>query len=444
MKEPIIKIKDLNITYFKGKSNEISALKDVNLEIYPGEFIIFFGPSGCGKSTLLYAIAGLETNIDGDIYINNKNISKLKKGELEIFHQETIGMVFQAYYLINSLTVLKNVILPQFVKRNKNKERKERAMYLLNKFGVDKQANKYPSELSGGQQQRVAISRALINDPEILLADEPVGNLDSKSSDDVMNLFKDLNHKQKRTTILVTHNPSHLNIAHRVFYIKDGKIIDIKENRKVGEELKEKKEVSVSKELALLENTYSNLSTEGAGALLNQFKSREIVSEILTGFTVKEINFVENFVEELLKKGVKRYDELFDYLDKNIKEGGLGLDKRTAKKLTNKIKKVVIISKELREEESKDNSFNSNDIILKVYKYLVEEFEVKIKNKDLENKFSQVIRMRLKNEIDKKTFQKVLNLSISKKGLGIRINTARKIANRLELLILGKYKSVYK
>ena len=179
MPEPIIKIKELNVVYFMGKSNEVHALRNINLEIYPGEFIIFFGPSGCGKSTLLYSIAGLETNINGNIMLNGKDIASMKQKELEDFHRQKIGMIFQAYYLISSLSVANNVVLPQiFIEKNRI-ERKKKALELLQHFGVSGEADKLPSELSGGQQQRVAICRSLMNDPEVLLADEPVGNLDS-------------------------------------------------------------------------------------------------------------------------------------------------------------------------------------------------------------------------------------------------------------------------
>ena len=227
----IIKIKNLSVTYFSGKSNEVKALKNIDLEIYPGEFIIFFGPSGCGKSTLLYTIAGLETDIAGDIYIEDKNIARFNHEELENFHQKRIGMIFQAYYLISSLSVLQNVILPQMATGRKKKEREKKAIELLEHFGVKAQIDKLPNELSGGQQQRVAICRSLVNDPDILLADEPIGNLDSRSAEDVMELIGNLNRQRKKTVILVTHNPEYLKDGDRIFYLKDGVIIKETVNR---------------------------------------------------------------------------------------------------------------------------------------------------------------------------------------------------------------------
>ncbi len=444
--KPVIKINNLNITYFKGKPNEMKALKNINLEIFPGEFIIFFGPSGCGKSTLLYAIAGLETNITGEIIIDGKDINKLKSRELEKFHQQKIGMVFQAYYLIGSLSVLKNVILPQVVNRgSSNKERKDRAMELLKKFGVGMVADRFPSELSGGQQQRVATSRALINNPDILLADEPVGNLDSKSSKEVMNLFRELNDTQKKTTILVTHDPSHLNIAHRVFYLKDGEIVDVKKNRDLApRESKQENEIYAAGDLneaKLLSETYSGLETEGAGALLTRYKAKEIVSEVLTSFTSDELSSIESYVEKLFIDGVNDDGKMFSYLDKNIKNGGLGLDSRTARTLTERIKELIKKVKILEGAEKGTKTVWSSEIINQVGLYLIKEFKVRLRRQELLTKFNQAVKDRLGDKIDNKAFRVVLNKSVSRGGLGINIRVAKKISNRLELLILGKYKS---
>ena len=333
---PVIKIKNLNVTYFLGRSNEVRALRNIDLEIYSGEFIIFFGPSGCGKSTLLYAIAGLETDISGSIYIDNKNITEFSHKELERFHQKKTGMIFQAYYLINSLSVLNNVILPQIAIGENNKTRKEKALKLLEHFSVKEQADKLPNELSGGQQQRVAICRSLANDPDILLADEPVGNLDSHSSEDVMSLLKDLNEKQKKTIILVTHNPAYLDIAHRVFYIKDGKIINVKINKAANQiiasaQAKEAKP-SLSKDLELLARTFSSISGS-VGNLLMPFKAKQITAEALTSMTEEEISGIENKVESLLMKSSQNDELMFKYLDEEIEKGGLGIDKRIAQNL---------------------------------------------------------------------------------------------------------------
>lgn len=443
--KPIIKINKLNVVYFLGKSNEVQALKDINLEIYPGEFIIFFGPSGCGKSTLLYSIAGLETNIQGSIYINDKNLSALTKKELESFHQKETGMIFQAYYLINSLTAVDNVLLPQVFLGESHEERKRKAMMLLDHFGVRAQAKKLPTELSGGQQQRVAICRALVNDPTMLLADEPVGNLDSNSAQDVMNLLRDLNEKQKKTIILVTHNPIHLNHAHRVFYMRDGAIIETKVNRAVGRGATEAGEptIAVSREMELLLRTYTSLSSMQIGNLLVPFKAKQIVAEVLIGMTAEDVGKVEKKVEDLLIRGIRDNDDTFNFLDIEAEKGGMGMDKRTARNLSDKMKSIIKEIKMLEEEEEKMKKnalINTSGEIMKVRHYLLGSFEINVKNFTALAVIDDAIKERIENVIDKKTFYQKLFLPPAKGGAGINKRTAKKIAQRLELLILGKYK----
>lgn len=223
--KPAIETQNLKVIYDLGKSRETRALDGVDVKVFPREFIIFFGPSGCGKSTLLYTFTGLEKPIQGKVFIHGKDLSLLSPSESAQFHQSSIGMIFQAYYLIPSLTVFDNVSLPQIFQKKSYSERKEKAFALLKRFGIEDQARKLPTELSGGQQQRVAICRALINDPAILLADEPVGNLDSFSAQIVIDMLKEINEKDKKTVALVSHDPRFLNLAHRVYYMEDGKIV---------------------------------------------------------------------------------------------------------------------------------------------------------------------------------------------------------------------------
>jgi putative ABC transport system ATP-binding protein len=445
--EPIIKIKDLNVIYFLGKSNQVDALRDVNLEIYPGEFIIFFGPSGCGKSTLLYAIAGLETNIHGDIFIEEHNLANLKPKEIETIHKTKIGMVFQAFYLISSLSILNNVILPQIFINQKREERKKKGLELLDYLGIKPQAGKLPSELSGGQQQRVAICRSLINDPAILLADEPVGNLDSVSAEDVMNLLLNLNEEKKKTVILVTHNPAHLHYAHKVFYMKDGKVIDTKINRKMGESLQPEKSkteaATLSKELELLARTYSSITASGVGNLLIPFKAKQIVSEILIDMTVEEVEKIEKRVEKLLISGINDSEETFKYFDDDIEKGGLGMDRRKAEKLVAKIKSIIKEIKILEEDDKKilsQGESAESEEVAEVRHYLLEFFDTQISGFAALNNFNKAIKERLENKIDKESFRKKLDLPVEQEGVGLDKRSAKKMARKFELLILGKYK----
>lgn len=453
---PIIKIKNLNVTYFKGKPNEMRSLKDINLEIFPGEFVIFFGPSGCGKSTLLYSISGLETNIDGDISIDKQNIRVLNNKELEHFHRQKIGMVFQAYYLISSLSVIKNVILPQIANSSiSNKLRRDNALDLLKRFGLEKEVWRYPSELSGGQQQRVAISRALINNPDIILADEPTGNLDSKSAEGVLGLFNDLNEKQHKTIILVTHNPANLDIAHRVFFMKDGQLVGIKKNRELGEkyirkEIKEEGGTSkdglipevkepVLKSFELLKESYDNLNKDETESELLKFKSQEVLFETLTGLTSRELDTLNSYLEKVMLTKKDDYRQLFNYLDKNIKLGGLGFDRRTARKITDKLKNTMKEIKALHGLEKGKDQDNINNLALKARLYLESEFNIRFRREEVRRRFHESISRRLEDKIDRDQLQLEINRPISKGGCGINIRKAKKVSDRLELLILGNY-----
>lgn len=436
--KPQIKIEKLNVIYFPGKSNEVRALQDINMEIYPGEFIILFGPSGCGKSTLMYSIAGLQPNVSGNIYIDDKNLTKITPKELEFYHQKKTGMIFQAYFLIPSISVLANVVLPQIAIGEKRSERKKKALELLEHFGVIAQADKLPLELSGGQQQRIAICRSLINNPDILLADEPVGNLDTKSAHDVMFLLQELNQKQKKTIILVTHDPSFLSYAHRVFYIRDGKLLETKTNNAVEQIKNDEVAPTVPKELELLIRTYSSILPNQIGGLLIPFKAKQIVSEILTGMTLEEINKMEKKVEKLLITGNKD-NTTFEFLDKDESKGGMGIDKRVARYLNEKIQNIIDEIKLLEiKEDIKTPSIMENSV-KEVRDYLIRTLETDFKNQDY-IVIDSAIKGRLENKIDREQVRKTLDLPVHKGGAGLDKRTAKKISQRLELLMLGKYK----
>lgn len=228
-KIPVIKTVNLSRTYILGKI-EAAALSNVNIEIYSGEFIVFFGPSGCGKSTLISLVAGLQKPSSGKVLIRGENLAELDKGGLAKYRRSKIGMVFQNFNLINTMNVIENIALPlAFAKINK-KRRVQRAENLLGVVGLKEYRNHTPSELSGGQQQKIAIARSLVTNPWILLGDEPTGNLDSKSANEIMRLLISLNRKSKRTVVLITHNPDYLEYADRVFYLRDGRIVKIKVN----------------------------------------------------------------------------------------------------------------------------------------------------------------------------------------------------------------------
>ncbi|RLE50417.1 MAG: ABC transporter ATP-binding protein [Candidatus Methanomethylicota archaeon] len=221
--DEVIKTIDLWKVYKLGKV-EYAALRGVNLAVKRGEMIAVVGPSGSGKSTLLNLIGALDRPTKGQVFIDGVDISRLKSKELAELRNKKIGFVFQMFNLIPYMTALENVEVPMIASGIPPKERRERAMQLLEAVGLAARANNKPSELSGGEQQRVAIARALANSPSIVLADEPTGNLDSKSAWDVVNLLKKINEERNVTIVIVTHNLEITSVCNRVVYLRDGMI----------------------------------------------------------------------------------------------------------------------------------------------------------------------------------------------------------------------------
>jgi len=220
----IIELKGVTKIYKMDKVL-VPALRGINLKIRKGEFVSIMGPSGSGKTTLMNLIGCLDRPTEGEIYIANKNVAKLGDDELAKLRREKIGFVFQQFNLIPRLTALENVELPMWFAGLSKKKRRERAVELLKLVGLEKRINHKPAELSGGERQRVSIARALANNPEIILADEPTGNLDTKTGKEIMEILKDLN-KQGKTIVLVTHDETFAKEAERIIKIRDGRLLN--------------------------------------------------------------------------------------------------------------------------------------------------------------------------------------------------------------------------
>ncbi|MEM2756398.1 MAG: ABC transporter ATP-binding protein, partial [Candidatus Bathyarchaeia archaeon] len=217
-------LRDITKIYEVG-DNKILALSDINLEVKKGDFLAIVGPSGSGKSTLLYTIGGLLTPTEGDVVINGTSIYRLTSKERARFRRENIGFIFQTFELIPYLTALENVMLPLFLTSAPSSEQQERAREALDKVGLSKKAFHKPTELSVGEQQRVAIARGIVNNPAILLADEPTGNLDQKTGSEIMQILCELHERDELTLITVTHDFRVAKLADRVVEIVDGRII---------------------------------------------------------------------------------------------------------------------------------------------------------------------------------------------------------------------------
>lgn len=434
MVNPIIEVNQLRVIYNKGKSNEARSLDGVDVKIYPEEYVIIFGPSGCGKSTLLYGISGLQAPTYGEIFVKGKNLKTMTKKEIVEFHQLSIGMVFQAFYLIPTLTVLDNVCLPKVFRGEDVKERREKGMQLLRRFGIAEQADKFPNELSGGQKQRVSVARALINDPDIILADEPVGNLDSESAENVLEIFKEINEIDKKTLIMVTHNPDHLHYADRIIHMKDGKKENEEINRdkrpkKVIEENMEVKQEEMSSELKLLMRTFKNLSLRQTGVLLIPFKAKQLLSHLLSELTEEQVSSAENILKEFLFKNINE-KALEDKLDLDLNEGGAGWNKKRARHFSNRVREILL-QVELIANDSEAS-------ILSISEYIIKTFNINI---DLESsiRFRSFIKLRIENKIDRFGLFQRLDTPKTLGGIGLYKGTAEHIVREIELIMLLKY-----
>ena len=419
--EPIIQVKNSSVIYNLGKSNEAVALDDVNLEIYPGEYIIFYGPSGCGKSTLLYCLAGLETPTRGEILVYGKALSEFSQEEMVSHRRLKIGMVFQAYNLIPTLRVLDNVLLPNIFGGLIPGVSSGKAESLLKKLAIEMLANRYPPELSGGQQQRVAIARALIYDPPILLADEPVGNLDSVSAKVVMDTLSEINEKLTKTVILVTHDPFYLDYAHRVFHIKDGRIVREVTNPK-------RKQIGPFEGMRVIRKAPLR-----AKPLL---QPRAFAQYLLTSFDRPVIRRLERGIKKRMFGKITEA-QFKEILDRPFEKGGVGLYRQTAESFSQKIERVLSESEFLKEEIPTEQPLAEIDIrVRNLRKFLLESWEGSLKKEEELNRLDNFIRLRSEGKIDGKEFQRRLDLPFKGGGVGLNRRTARNFARKLELALL--------
>lgn len=224
MSSPLIRLENIWKTYQLGEV-KLDVLKGINIDIHSGDFMAIMGPSGSGKSTLMYIIGSLDVPTKGTVFLQEKNVTDFSEDELAQIRGTKIGFVFQQFNLLPNLTALENVMLPMIFAKIPEEKRTKRAWEILKSLDLDKRAQHRPAELSGGEQQRVAIARSLANDPEIIIADEPTGNLDSVTGKTIMNILTDLHKHKKKTIIVVTHDSMIARYSKKRVNIKDGRLV---------------------------------------------------------------------------------------------------------------------------------------------------------------------------------------------------------------------------
>jgi len=422
--KPIIELKNVSVAYSKGESNETIALNDINLEIFEGEYIVFLGPSGCGKSTLLYTIAGLESATSGSVVVGGNDFQNIHEDKRIHFYRETIGMVFQAFYLVPHLSAKDNMMLSKMFSRASVEEREKRVNELMNKFDIMPYANHKPAMMSGGQQQRTAIGRALMNDPEIILADEPVGNLDSKNALVVLELLSDINKKEGKTIIQVTHNPRDAHYADRVFYMKDGAI-----ERIVVNPNSKKYDASSQSEMS----EFEKLAEMNPSLSQTQLEAKYIMRSLLIPYDINTEQKVENIIEKYINKEVSK-DELLNFIDDSKK--GAGLYSQKARRISHDIEDIVLEIENIRkariESLKKTKAFASQVTIIR--KHLLDHYEGRMSSEQI-HKLELIIEARLNGEISSSDLKEALDIPPREGGLGLNAATAKKFSRYIELLI---------
>jgi len=424
--EPLLKTEKLCIVFNEGKGNEYTALDNVNIEIYPKEYIIFFGPSGSGKSTLLYSLLGLLTPTSGRILIKGHDYKDFSENEKNLRTSRSFGMIFQQYNLLFSLNVLDNIILPQVFLGGSSRERKEKAISLLRRFGIEARAKQMPGNLSGGQQQRVAVCRALMNDPEIILADEPVGNLDSESAHIVMETLKNINTKDQKTVILVTHDPRYLVYADRVYYFKD-QGIDHEEKQASKGPIEEHKPPEPG-DLDRLARVHEGLS-------LNELKSWSISNWLNDEMTLEQEKRFTKMLGQVIEGKISP-QQLFEGLDLPYSKGGVGLYSQTAatyaKKVVHILNETKIFTEGMRQ---KQDSVGRLRLVRELRKCVLEEYKGFL-NAERAELLNNAIEERFMGKLDHDQFiAALLPKKGVHKGIGLPEVTIQRLAQRLDLIM---------
>lgn len=431
MAKVAIQAKDMIITYNKGKANEFNALKGVSVDIYPREYIILFGPSGCGKSTLLYSILGGLDPAGGSMTVLGDSIYDYTPEQMNRYQQATIGIVYQQFNLIPSISTLDNVALPMIFMGVSRAERNKKASQMLRRFGIpERLEGKVPTMMSGGQQQRVAVSRALVNDPEILLADEPVGNLDSVSAEQVMDSLQEINERDRKTVILVTHDAKYLPYAHRVIYMKDGEVRRIVVNPEKRQVKRVKPGETIVTEIEQLARLYPYAEPM-------ELKVKSVVNFATQNIGFRELERLEKASLHVLK-GEMDEEMFYAFLTRESSDGGVGFDPKEAQEVTRKVFSVFLYSKDvekMRSGKRDDKLFlHQRKFIDRLLAFIASEVKETV-SQEQRDLLRTAIAERVGGIINGDLFEQRLVLPIDLGGISFSEKEAYKISRHLEKLI---------
>jgi len=430
MAKPYITCRNLEITYNQGKSNEFKALQEVDTDIYEGEYIILFGASGSGKSTLMFAIQGSLPPSDGTLLIGGDDIYTYPARERVYFQRYVMGIIFQQFNLIPSLSVLDNVALPMIFSEVDQKARERRALSLLERFGVGMVAHKIPAMLSGGQQQRVSVSRSMVNDPKILLADEPTGNLDSVSSQQVMDKIDEINTFDRRTIIMVSHNAAHLQYAHRVYYIKDGHVVREVANPQRRQIKPVKEGETIVTELEQLARIYPYDSIE-------TLRVKSLTNFLTQPYTFDQLTRLEKAVQLLIKGKINR-DYFVRTLAKKYENGGVGIDRATARRMGRESARLLEQADDVRRFRSTIDSdavfFEQHKFAERLKDHILNGHGITLSQSDSE-RLSEIISDRVSGVMREEGFHERLERSKKDGGMGFSDDVADEVTRYLEKMI---------
>jgi putative ABC transport system ATP-binding protein len=430
MAKPLIICRNLDITYNRGKSNEFKALANVNTDIFEGEYIILFGASGSGKSTLMYAIQGALPPSGGTMLIEGDDIYAYPPAERVYFQRHVMGIIFQSFNLIGSLSVLDNVALPMIFADKDKAARDRHAQALLDRFGVGHVSHKLPTMLSGGQQQRVSVARSMVNDPRILLADEPTGNLDSLSTQQVMDKIDEINTFDKRTIIMVSHNAAHLQYAHRVYYLKDGAVV-----REVVNP--QRKQIKTVKEGETIVTELEQLARLFPYDSVDQLRVRSLVNYLTQELTFDQIVRLEHAVMQLMK-GKINTPHFVQALTRSFEDGGIELPRKEAEHMAKRAVNIIHEADDVRRFRNNTKSdaafFEQHKFSERLKDNLVTGHGIRLPEKQL-SRLVELIADRVTGVANEDDFNEQLISKDKRSGLGLAPVVADELTRYLEKLI---------